>query len=444
MSWDTFLQQIADCQGIFDADDRQVFCWRFAEQNWAELDAKIADNLHISEATLQRRMGRIYATFAHSCPALNTEKKGKFKRLRDWLKREYVRYQQHGEQLRNLETDSGAIATPLCQDRYIEPGILPTCYQEILKPGCLLRIKAPWKMGKTELMSRVLNYAADQGYRAVSLNLRDATATDFQDLNRFLQWFCTSVTLSLNQESLSDNPVAEHWQKSIGNSKNKCKTYFEKHLLPGDSCLVLGLDEVDRIFPYPEIAGEFLGMLRTRHEEAKTRPIWGKLRQVLVYTEDYRELDINQSPFNTGLPIALPELSREQVQALAQDYGLDWQIDQVNRLMAMVGGQPYLVQEAMKQIGQKLVTLEEVLATAATPRGIYRDYLLMYGQKLHQSPELVAAFNQVVGVNHSVRLNLEVADVLENLGLVRWEGDGVSPRYELFRRYFESRIESGG
>jgi AraC-like DNA-binding protein len=444
MSWDTFLQQIADYQGIFDADERRVFCLRFAERNLAELDAKIADNLHISEATLQRRMGRIYATFAHSCPALNTEKKGKFKRLRDWLKREYVRYQQHGEQLRNLETDSGAIASPICQDIYSEPGILPTCYREILKPGCLLRIKAPWKMGKTELMSRVLNYAADQGYRAVSLNLRDATATDFQDLNRFLQWFCTSVTLSLNQESLSDNPVAEHWQRSIGNSKNKCKTYFEKHLLPGDSCLVLGLDEVDRIFPYPEVAGEFLGMLRTRHEDAKTRPIWGKLRQVLVYTEDYRELDINQSPFNTGLPIALPELSREQVQELAQHYGLDWQGDQVNRLMAMVGGQPYLVQEAIKQIGQKLVTLEEVLVMAATPRGIYRDYLLMYEQKLHQLPELVAVFNQVVGVNHPVRLNPEVADVLENLGLVRWEGDGVSPRYELFRQYFGSRIESGG
>ncbi|MEQ9621368.1 AAA-like domain-containing protein [Coleofasciculus chthonoplastes] len=444
MSWDTFLQQIADYQGIFDADERRVFCLRFAERNLAELDAKIADNLHISEATLQRRMGRIYATFAHSCPALNTEKKGKFKRLRDWLKREYVRYQQHGEQLRNPETDSRAIASPICQDIYSEPGILPTCYREILKPGCLLRIKAPWKMGKTELMSRVLNYAADQGYRAVSLNLRDATATDFQDLNRFLQWFCTSVTLSLNQESLSDNPVAEHWQKSIGNSKNKCKTYFEKHLLPGDSCLVLGLDEVDRIFPYSEIAGEFLGMLRTRHEDAKTRPIWGKLRQVLVYTEDYRELDINQSPFNTGLPIALPELSREQVQELAQHYGLDWQGDQVNRLMAMVGGQPYLVQEAIKQIGQKLVTLEDVLVMAATPRGIYRDYLLMYEQKLHQLPELVAVFNQVVGVNHPVRLNPEVADVLENLGLVRWEGDGVSPRYELFRQYFGSRIESGG
>ncbi|MEQ9484390.1 AAA-like domain-containing protein [Coleofasciculus sp. F4-SAH-05] len=440
MSWDTFLQQIADYQGIFDADERRVFCLRFAERNLAELDAKIADNLHISEATLQRRMGRIYATFAHSCPALNTEKKGKFKRLRDWLKREYVRYQQHGEQLRNPETDSRAIASPLCQDIYSEPGILPTCYREILKPGCLLRIKAPWKMGKTELMSRVLNYAADQGYRAVSLNLRDATATDFQDLNRFLQWFCTSVTLSLNQESLSDNPVAEHWQKSIGNSKNKCKTYFEKHLLPGDSCLVLGLDEVDRIFPYPEVAGEFLGMLRTRHEDAKTRPIWGKLRQVLVYTEDYRELDINQSPFNTGLPIALPELSREQVQELAQHYGLDWQGDQVNRLMAMVGGQPYLVQEAIKQIGQNLVTLEEVLVMAATPRGIYRDYLLMYEQKLHQLPELVAVFNQVVGVNHPVRFNPEVADVLENLGLVCWEGDGVSPRYELFRQYFGSRI----
>jgi hypothetical protein len=297
-------------------------------------------------------------------------------------------------------------------------------------------------MGKTELMSRVLNYAAEQGYRIAHLNLRDATTTDFCDLNQFLKWFCISITISLIQEPILSHLVEEHWDKSIGNIKNKCKTYFEKYLLPGGSPLALALDEVDQVFRYPEIASEFLGMLRTRHEDAKTRQIWGELRQVLVYTEDYREIDINLSPFNAGILIELPELSHEQIQELTQQYKLKWDSDQVTQLMDRVGGHPYLIQEAIKHMKQQNITLDELLVKAPTQAGIYSEFLQRYWRRLQQSQELSTAFHQVIMADLPVELHPDCADRLYNLGLVKFDRNGVIPRYKLYRQYFRERLGS--
>ena len=92
MSWDTFLKEVADIHGLFDEDNRQVFLCRFAEQNLQHLDAQVAQQLMISEVTLQRRLEIVYAVFAPSCPTINSAKKGKFKILRNWLKTEYIQY----------------------------------------------------------------------------------------------------------------------------------------------------------------------------------------------------------------------------------------------------------------------------------------------------------------------------------------------------------------
>jgi hypothetical protein len=62
---------------------------------------------------------------------------------------------------------------PLGSVFYVErPPIELQCYEEILQPGALIRIKALRQMGKTSLMSRVLDYAANQGCQTVRLNLR--------------------------------------------------------------------------------------------------------------------------------------------------------------------------------------------------------------------------------------------------------------------------------
>jgi len=69
-----------------------------------------------------------------------------------------------------LEYPNGHV--PLSSPFYIEhDGIESLCYETLLKPGSLIRIKAPKLMGKTSLLTRILAYGSIQNYQAVYTNL---------------------------------------------------------------------------------------------------------------------------------------------------------------------------------------------------------------------------------------------------------------------------------
>lgn len=315
------------------------------------------------------------------------------------------------------------------------------CYEEVLKPGALIRIKAPRQMGKTSLMARILYQAKEQGCLTVPLSFQHADTAVFTNLNELLQWFCAKITRKLRLP----HQVDDYWTDTYG-SKNNCTAYFEDCLLPEiNSPLVLGLDEVDRVFQYPTIADDFFGLLRAWYEEAGygdlDSNLWEKLRLVVVHsTEVYIPLNVNQSPFNVGLPIELSEFSLEQVSDLAQRHGLKWCMDQVEQLMEIVGGHPYLVRLALYHIAQQQLTLEQLLEIAPTEAGIYGDHLRRHLWSFQQHPELAAAFAKVVAVSHGVELPSTQAFKLHSMGLVQLQGNHVTPRFELYREYFRDRL----
>lgn len=323
---------------------------------------------------------------------------------------------------------------------YVErPGIDERCYEAIAKSGALIRIKAPRQMGKTSLMARVLHRAAAFGYRTVPLSFQLADSKVFTDLEQFLRWFCANVALQLE---LPDR-LGEYWNGIFG-SKVACKTYFERYLLASAaSPLALGLDEVDAIFRYPELAADFLAMLRAWHEEAKNRDIWKKLRLVVVHsTEVYVPMDINQSPFNVGLPIELPEFQPAQVKDLANRHGLAWGDLEVKQLMGMLGGHPYLVRLALYHIARSEITLEKLLETAPTDAGLYSDHLRRHLWNLERHSELATALKKVVDANAPVQLPSMQAFKLQSMGLVNLQGNYVTPRCDLYRQYFRVRLSS--
>ncbi|MBN3939215.1 AAA-like domain-containing protein [Nostoc sp. NMS9] len=322
---------------------------------------------------------------------------------------------------------------------YIErPPSESRCYEAILKPGSLIRIKAPRQMGKTSLMARILHQASQQDYLTVPLSFQLADGKVFaDDLDKFLQWFCASVGRRLRLP----NKLAGYWDDIFG-SKDNCTAYFEEYLLPEiNQPLALGLDEVDRIFQYPEIANDFFGLLRAWHEDAKNRDIWKKLRLVVVHsTEVYIPMNINQSPFNVGLPIELPEFNTQQVLDLARRHGLNWSFTQVGQLMAMVGGHPYLVRVALYHIARQDITLNLLLQTAPTEAGPYSDHLRRHLWNLEQRPELAAAIKKVVANTSPVRLNSIQCFKLLSMGLLQQQGNDVTPRCDLYRQYFRDRL----
>jgi hypothetical protein len=100
-------------------------------------------------------------------------------------------------------------------------------------------------------------------------------------------------------------------------------------------------------FPYPELYEEFFGLLRSWYEKARNRSHWKKLRLAIAYsTNIYMHANTNQLPLSIGLPIELPELTKEEVQIFAQQYGLVEDSFSVDPLIQLVGGHPYLLKLA--------------------------------------------------------------------------------------------------
>jgi len=328
-------------------------------------------------------------------------------------------------------------SVPLNSFFYVErPPIEPSCYQEILKPGCLIRIKAPRQMGKTSLTNRILDLGVKhtKGH-AVQLNLLEADQETLTSLDKFLYWFCGNIGEQLNLEEELD----KRW-KGFRSSNQNCTKYFEQYLLPQiDSPLFLALDEVDRIFSYPDIAPDFFGMLRVWHEKAKNEAVWKQLRLVVAYsTEVFIPLNINQSPFNVGMPVELPEFTAEQVKNLAHRHRLDWEDNQVSDLMAMIGGHPYLIRLAMYYLTMNEITLEEMLAKATTNEGIYSSHLLRLLGSLEKDRELADAMKKVIASNANTGVELEPIQTykLYSMGLVQQEGNKVKSRCNLYSQFF--------
>lgn len=316
------------------------------------------------------------------------------------------------------------------------------CYEEILKPGALIRIKAPRQMGKTSLMARILFKAREQGYQTIPLSFQHADQEIFDSLEKLLRWLCVRVARKLNLPPRLD----DFWTDAYG-SKDNCTAYFEDYLLPEiETPLVLGMDEVDRVFQYANIVDDFFGLLRAWYEEAgygiAGSSLWEKLRLVVVHsTEGYIPLDINQSPFNVGLPIELQDFNLEQVTDLACRHGLHWTTGQLEQLMTLIGGHPYLVRFAFYHIAQKHLTWEQLLENAPTESGVYGDHLRRHLWILHRNSVLASAFSHVLTHHEPVCLESESAFKLHSLGLVKLEGNGVVPRFELYRQYFSDRLK---
>ncbi|KYC43618.1 hypothetical protein WA1_00120 [Scytonema hofmannii PCC 7110] len=348
-----------------------------------------------------------------------------------------------------LESPVGLV--PLNSNLYVERSAVDSrCYEEITRPGALIRIKAPSQMGKTSLMVRILAHAKQQcsdlannvGVRTVALSLQRAERCIFSDLDKFLRWFCASVTRKLQLP----HRVEDYWSETFG-SKSNCTAYFEDCLLPEiNGVLVLALDQVDEVFLHPEIVDDFFTLLRSWYEEAaygdSGNPLWQNLRLLIVHsTEVYIPLDINKSPFNVGLAIELQAFTPLQVLDLSQRYGLHLSEDELSELLQLVAGHPYLVQQALYHLARKDLTLKQLIQTAATNAGIYCNHLHRHLRSLQEHPQLAAAYEQAIASSTPIEIEQLSAFKLHSMGLVKLHENLVMPSCELYRRYFSKHID---
>ena len=319
------------------------------------------------------------------------------------------------------------------------------CFEEVMQPGALIRIKAPRQMGKTSLMARILHHAETEGYRTIPVSFQRADSQMFRDLNQLLKWLCQRIGRRLKR--LDD--LKPYWDEDVG-VKDRCNDYFYECLLEEiEEPIVLALDEVDMVFPHREVADDFFGLLRSWYEAARYgdlgSELWEKLRLVVVHsTEAYVPLEINQSPFNVGKNVELPEMTATQVENLAHRYNLPFGAGEVTQMMTLIGGHPYLLRKGFYHLRRGDLDLTELITTGPTESGIYSDHLRRHLLNLKRYPELATACKEVMRRSRSVELEADVAFKLESMGLIRLRGNEATPRSHLYQEYFRNHLRGGG
>ena len=361
------------------------------------------------------------------------------KNFKEPLRREWEKQQQQG-----ISAHSPSVPPPEPQNVfYVErPPIEENCYRAIAQPGELIRIKAPQKMGKSLLMNRIFTYAVRQKqYQTAYFDLLEPEEDIIADLDELLAYFCSTVSLDLG---LADQ-VEQYWDKKRAKTL-KCRTYFDEYILKNlKTPLVLGLDNVDRLFQtkFHSIASDFFGMLRAWWGKGQRQEKWQKLRFVIVYaTESLPNFGPYQSPFNVGKEIKLPDFQAQQIEELAGKYSLDWQADYTKQLMTMINGHPHLVHKTMEHLKNNPdVSLEAILQKAPTNEGIYAKHLEYYWRTLKEDQELAQEFQNIIFADKPISLtDLKQLSQLESRGLIRQLEDKVEPRCQLYRLYFRNHL----
>jgi hypothetical protein len=313
------------------------------------------------------------------------------------------------------------------------------CDREIEKPGSFIRIKAPRQMGKSSMMNRILARAKQKGYTTGLLHFQQIEATALIDLNRLLRWFCSNLALQLGFKPNLDN----FWDEDLG-SKMSCTLYLEAYLLNSiKTPFILALEEVNQIIEHPDLAKEFLTLLRFWYERTKTDATWQKLRLIMVHsTEIYIPLDINQSPLNIGLRVELPPFDIQQVSDLVRRHHLDLGTEQIAQLMELVSGHPYLIRLSLYHLAKGDLSWRKLIENASTDSGIYGEVLHRNLRYLQQNPDLARAFIRVLQTDDPVELEQVDAFKLYSMGLVNLLGNQVTVSCDLYRQYFRDRLLS--
>ena len=176
-------------------------------------------------------------------------------------------------------------------------------------------------------------------------------------------------------------------------------------------------------------------MLRSWYEETKDISVWQKLRIVIAHAvEVYIPLPTHRSPFNVGLAIELPTFSPEQVQDFASRHKVQLTQSELEQLMKLTGGFPYLIRLTLYQSVRLNIPVQTLLQDATGNGGIYQQHLDSQLWNLQQNSQLADAFQQVLTA--PIQLEIEVAFKLKSLGLVHLTENQATISCELYRNYF--------
>jgi DNA-binding SARP family transcriptional activator len=225
------------------------------------------------------------------------------------------------------------------------------------------------QVGKTSLLYKVLGEIPQK-----------RVVTDFQALDHYqlssAESFCRSLAYGFSTQLGVKLDFDETWNTWIGPNAN-LDAIVEAGLRATDGPVVWAMDEADRLFGC-DFADDFFGLVRSWHNrrglESET---FSKLTLAIAYaTEAHLFIrDVNQSPFNVGLRIPVQDFGPSESRELSYRYGLRLADSDIQTLVTVTGGQPFLARKALDAIAYGGYTIHQLQIESASESGPFGDHL---------------------------------------------------------------------
>lgn len=334
-----------------------------------------------------------------------------------------------------LEPVGGAV--PPDSPFYVERATDSEFLGALAKNESILLIKGPRQMGKTSLIGRGARQARSQNWRIAMTDFQKLSSTPMASDERFYMLLARMLAKSLQFEYDFD----DEWLDVFGanmNLDNFIRALIESSEVP----LVWFMDEADKLFGAP-FASDFFGLVRSWHNSRATEPggPWSRFTVVMGYaTEAHLFIqDLNQSPFNVGRQLPLQDFDAAAVGELNRRYDSPLSEDQIGQLMALIGGQPFLVRRALDVVARGAMGFAEMMSTADRDDGAFGDHL----------KRILISVTQIPGVLEALRASLQSPDLGDTDGYHRLLAAGIvhqisdrtiQLRCELYRQYLRQHL----
>lgn len=339
-------------------------------------------------------------------------------------------------------------------DWYVNrPDIERACYEKINLLE-LIRIKGSLGMGKTWLLRRLINYAKSKGYLTIKIDLNEPDSSVFKSLKSFYTWFCEKVIINLDIEALHINPYTEYYNNYLDSNTNTTH-YFQKHLLKillkhNQSKLLLALDNVERLFNFPDEIVENVSRLWRSWNDNKTTTIWQNIMMIVSYsTMDYPDSNIDSSPFkNIGHEVNLLDWTINQIRVVIQRYNIALDTQQINDLIFLIGGHPYLITKAIEYFHESqknvsdLVKIQDNILLYIYDYRPFEKYLEQVIEHLENIPELSDIYYGILQQDLKKNIDRTNKFHLNAMGLIKIEKGQILPKYPLYQKYFSDYLNN--
>ena len=322
-----------------------------------------------------------------------------------------------------------AVDSPHYQER-----VEPLARQILPQPGAFLALQAPQGMGKTHCLRRLTYWAESQGYQTLYLNWNQAEPDALTSWPRLLEWLSFKFANFLNLSAV----LSRGLDKQLLGSQDEFNKFLENEIFPRlTDPFLLVLDDVDTLFGVWEIASRFGRMINTWHEQSCYLPPWQGFRILLAYSpESPQFLTVDNSLFRATATLELEDFSASQIDILIQRACLSLTPQQHRELIALVGGHPYLLSQALYALKYRRQSPDIFLGQTSTLGGVYAPHLCAKARQLQAVPELLPLWRRLVWSDRPVTADSLDFRALRYLGLIQWQGNQVVIKNDLYRRFF--------